>query len=230
MLSSVHVFAACNVINTERHANLLLSAVISNPLAYVPRVRYAEEVSDCDVFVINDNRRFYEWSVGSVQTLVHSENGNASSAKARVEVVKSRYYRSVSHGLLRGKYPRYNELFVEIEQLKASETRNLYSNCVISASYGNTSTPAYYDIGRADRRLHIHFNDAEDLKCDAKDNYPMLKDRLPNSAIMLISGNYVSLSCLLQRFSEVPDQSGMAILSVTPGNPLLWTFLMQNLN
>ena len=32
----------------------------------------------------------------------------------------------------------------------------------------------------------------------------------------------------IQRFSEVPDQLGMAVLSVTPGNPLLWTFLMQN--
>ena len=34
----------------------------------------------------------------------------------------------------------------------------------------------------------------------------------------------------VQRFSEVPDQLGMAILSVTPENPLLWTFLMQNFN
>ena len=34
----------------------------------------------------------------------------------------------------------------------------------------------------------------------------------------------------LQRFSEVPDQLGMAILSVTPENPLLWTFLMENFN
>ena len=31
-------------------------------------------------------------------------------------------------------------------------------------------------------------------------------------------------------FSEVPVQLGMAILSVTPENPLLWTFLMQNFN
>ena len=35
---------------------------------------------------------------------------------------------------------------------------------------------------------------------------------------------------LLQRFPEVPDQLGLAILSVVPGNPLLWTFLMQNFN
>ena len=34
----------------------------------------------------------------------------------------------------------------------------------------------------------------------------------------------------LQRFSEVPDQLGMAILSIIPGNPLLWTFLMKNFN
>ena len=35
---------------------------------------------------------------------------------------------------------------------------------------------------------------------------------------------------LVQRFSEVPDQLGMVILSVTPENPLLWAFLMQNFN
>ena len=35
---------------------------------------------------------------------------------------------------------------------------------------------------------------------------------------------------ILQRFSEVPDQLGMAILSVIPENPLLWAFLMQNFN
>ena len=29
-------------------------------------------------------------------------------------------------------------------------------------------------------------------------------------------------------FSEVPDQLGMAILSVTPENQLLWTFLMES--
>ena len=34
----------------------------------------------------------------------------------------------------------------------------------------------------------------------------------------------------VQRFSEVPDQLGMVILSVTPENPLLWAFLMQNFN
>ena len=34
----------------------------------------------------------------------------------------------------------------------------------------------------------------------------------------------------IQRFSEVPDQLGMAVLSVTPGNLLLWTLLMQNFN
>ena len=34
----------------------------------------------------------------------------------------------------------------------------------------------------------------------------------------------------LQRFSEVPDQLGFAILSVTPENPLLWPFLTLNLN
>ena len=33
---------------------------------------------------------------------------------------------------------------------------------------------------------------------------------------------------IIQRFSEVPDQFGMAILSVIPGNLLLWTFLPQN--
>ena len=31
---------------------------------------------------------------------------------------------------------------------------------------------------------------------------------------------------VLQRFSEVPYQLGVAIFSVIPGNPLLWTFLM----
>ena len=35
---------------------------------------------------------------------------------------------------------------------------------------------------------------------------------------------------LLQRFSEVTDHLGMAILSVTPENPLLWAFLMENVN
>ena len=34
----------------------------------------------------------------------------------------------------------------------------------------------------------------------------------------------------LQRFPDVPDQSRICILPVTPGNPLLWTFLMENLN
>ena len=34
----------------------------------------------------------------------------------------------------------------------------------------------------------------------------------------------------LQRFSEVTDQLGMAILSVTSENPLLWAFLMENFN
>ena len=33
---------------------------------------------------------------------------------------------------------------------------------------------------------------------------------------------------IIQRFLEVPDQLGMAILSVIPENPLLWAFLMQN--
>ena len=32
---------------------------------------------------------------------------------------------------------------------------------------------------------------------------------------------------MVQRFSEVPDQLGMAILSVIPGNPLLWTFFNE---
>ena len=32
----------------------------------------------------------------------------------------------------------------------------------------------------------------------------------------------------IQRFSEVTDQSGMAIESVIPGNPLLWVLLMQS--
>ena len=31
-------------------------------------------------------------------------------------------------------------------------------------------------------------------------------------------------------FSEVPDQLGLAILSVTPEKQLLWAFLMQNFN
>ena len=31
-------------------------------------------------------------------------------------------------------------------------------------------------------------------------------------------------------FTEVPDQLGMAILSIITGNPLLWTFLMQHFN
>ena len=35
---------------------------------------------------------------------------------------------------------------------------------------------------------------------------------------------------LLQRFSEVTDQLGMTILSVIPGNPFLWAFLMENFN
>ena len=34
----------------------------------------------------------------------------------------------------------------------------------------------------------------------------------------------------IQRFSEVTDKLGMAILSVTPENPLLWSFLMGNFN
>ena len=34
----------------------------------------------------------------------------------------------------------------------------------------------------------------------------------------------------VQMFSEVPDQLGMAILSIIPGNPLLWAFLMENFN
>ena len=34
----------------------------------------------------------------------------------------------------------------------------------------------------------------------------------------------------VQRFPEVTDQLGMAILSVIPGNPLLWAFLMENFN
>ena len=34
----------------------------------------------------------------------------------------------------------------------------------------------------------------------------------------------------VQRFSEVPDQLGMAILSVIPENPLRWAFLTQNFN
>ena len=34
----------------------------------------------------------------------------------------------------------------------------------------------------------------------------------------------------LQRFSEVTDHLGMAISSVTPENPLLWAFLMENFN
>ena len=43
-------------------------------------------------------------------------------------------------------------------------------------------------------------------------------------------GTYHCLQLGIQRFSEVPDQLGMTILSVIPGNPLLWAFLMQNLN
>ena len=35
---------------------------------------------------------------------------------------------------------------------------------------------------------------------------------------------------VIQRFSEVTDRLGMAILSVTPENPLLWAFLMENFN
>ena len=35
---------------------------------------------------------------------------------------------------------------------------------------------------------------------------------------------------MVQRFSEVTDQLGMAILSVTPGNPLLWSFSTQTFN
>ena len=38
------------------------------------------------------------------------------------------------------------------------------------------------------------------------------------------------LSLNLQRFSELPDESEMTVLCVIPGNPLLWTFLMQNRN
>ena len=34
----------------------------------------------------------------------------------------------------------------------------------------------------------------------------------------------------IQRFSEIPDQVGMSILSVIPENLLLWAFLMQNIN
>ena len=34
----------------------------------------------------------------------------------------------------------------------------------------------------------------------------------------------------VQRFSVVTDQMGMAILSVIPGNPLLWAILMENFN
>ena len=38
------------------------------------------------------------------------------------------------------------------------------------------------------------------------------------------------LQNIIQRFSEVTDQLGTAILSVTPEYPLLWPYLMQNLN
>ena len=40
----------------------------------------------------------------------------------------------------------------------------------------------------------------------------------------------MNLLFFIQRFSEVTDQLGMAILSVTPENPLLWAFHMQNFN
>ena len=36
--------------------------------------------------------------------------------------------------------------------------------------------------------------------------------------------NPVLLNTSVQRFSEVPDQSGMSILSVTPGNPVTLSF------
>ena len=32
---------------------------------------------------------------------------------------------------------------------------------------------------------------------------------------------------ILQRFSEVTDQLGMAVLSIIPGNPLLWAFYCE---
>ena len=35
---------------------------------------------------------------------------------------------------------------------------------------------------------------------------------------------------LTQRFLEVPDQFGMTISSVIHGNPVLWTFLIENFN
>ena len=46
----------------------------------------------------------------------------------------------------------------------------------------------------------------------------------------LLSGLYCRLCKYVQRFSEVTDQLGMAVLFVTPENPLLCAFLMENLN
>ena len=42
--------------------------------------------------------------------------------------------------------------------------------------------------------------------------------------------NPVLPKTFVQRISEVTHQSGMTILSVIPGNLLLWAFLMENLN
>ena len=35
---------------------------------------------------------------------------------------------------------------------------------------------------------------------------------------------------LIQRFSEVLDHVGLAVLSIIPGNSKLWTILMENFN
>ena len=54
--------------------------------------------------------------------------------------------------------------------------------------------------------------------------YVKNREEDPAAVINNVSGN------LIQRFSEVPDQSGMAVLSITPENPLLGTFLMEIFN
>ena len=53
--------------------------------------------------------------------------------------------------------------------------------------------------------------------------------RLKKTFKRLMNGSLGEFLCRdVQSFSEVTDQLGMVVLSVIPGNPFLWTFLMEN--
>ena len=79
------------------------------------------------------------------------------------------------------------------------------------------------------QRLNNTYTTKIFIYCSSKKDIEIHTYQICNYFMLLLSQTSYSLF-RLQRFSEVPDHLGLAILSIIPGNPKTLGFLMENFN